>query len=50
MTMTVPIGVMTLSSRCEISRSGILSLSDEEERDRMVPGIDRFPVNKFKLE
>ena len=31
--MTIPIGAMSLSSRYETPRSGILSLADEEEEE-----------------
>ena len=31
--MTIPIGAMSLSSRYETPRGGILSLADEEEED-----------------
>ena len=37
--MTIPIGTMSLSSRYETPRSGVLSLADEEEEeegDRML--------------
>ena len=45
--MTIPIGAMSLSSRYETPRSGILSLANEEEEgDGMVARNDLDDVNR----
>ena len=48
--MTIPIGAMSLSSRYETPRSGILSLADEEEEGEGTEGENDGMVKENDLD